>query len=661
MTTNMKTINKLLFGALAVIGLSISSCAKWLDVNTDPENPTAETSTYDGLLGNVEFYTNSAHQFADWRTGQSMGDWTGCYGRGNYANASYWLPSSGWVTTSYQWWFVGAYVNIPQLIEKAEAAEAWHYAAAARVIKAYGFMLMTDLYGEMPYEEAASQDPSITAPKYANGKTIYLGCLNDIDEALKLFDKDQNTAAAALAVGDWWMNGNVAMWKKFANFLKARWILKLSKKANGKYTDGKYDEDAILTALNNSFASSTENVVIHHTDNNSTTHDHLGWDEPVDYSPLYSVCGMNWGYLPTKMLYDNLTNFAGLGIEDPRADHILTWREASVPKEWVEDENLDAPDYSFAIDPDSGLKWQIAKNGGVYKDADGNKKQNYKSGWWRGLGVNLSEPIFSQKGPLRSYVDKNGYWYCDSDNPVRMADTVYVEMTSSSKGYAGNKDLLYRRSAKGPAKAYSGSFYTRVSSPTYLGTFAEACFIKAEVLFKKGDKVGAFDAYKAGIEASINQMDEQLKAWVAEDASLKDCPSFRPMEQDVIDNYLTNGIGTAADLTIARILTQKRLHLMYSIEVWNDMRRYDFAEDKFLNWHIAADHFVSTDALKAIPEGKFLRRWMQCSHELNYNSDNLKAIAEDVKEYGENINLTRDQWNNADDVWTVNVWWDSDK
>ena len=27
----------------------------------------------------------------------------------------------------------------------------------------------------------------------------------------------------------------------------------------------------------------------------------------------------------TKMLYDNLTNFAGSGIEDPRADKILPW------------------------------------------------------------------------------------------------------------------------------------------------------------------------------------------------------------------------------------------------------------------------------------------------------------------------------------------------
>ncbi|MBR5384771.1 MAG: SusD/RagB family nutrient-binding outer membrane lipoprotein [Bacteroidales bacterium] len=619
----MKTINKILLCGLAVMGVTLSSCSNWLDVNVDPENPTAETSTYDGLLGNVEFYTNSAHQFADWRTGQTTGDWTGCSGRGNYANSSFWLPANAWVTTSYQWWFVGAYVNIPQLIEKAEAAEAWHYAAVARVIKAYGFMLMTDLYGEMPYEEAAGTDPSITAPKYATGKTIFLGCLNDIDDALKLFDKEQSTAAASLAVGDWWMNGDVGMWKKFANFLKARWILKLSKKQAGSYLDGKYDEDAILAALNASFGEG-ENSVIHHLDGNSTTHDHLGWDEPVDYSPLYSVCGMNWGYLATKMLYDNLTNFDGLGVEDPRADHMLPWREATSPRT-----------DGITLDPVTGTKWT---ENGV---------------WYRGLGVDLSQPIFSQNGPLRSYKDNDGAWYIDTQTEARKGDTLYVEMTSSSKGYDGNKDLLFRRGGK----AISGSFYTRVSSPTYLGTYAEACFIKAEVLFKKHDQTGAFNAYKEGVKASIALMNEQLKLWVAEDITLNDCPSFKPMDQADIDNYINNGIGTAADLTLARILTQKRLHLMHSIEVWNDMRRYDFSEDMFLNWHIAADYYVNTSALKAIPEGKHLRRWRQCSHELNYNSENLKAIGLEVP----GADTTLDQWNNADDVWTIPVWWDSDQ
>jgi hypothetical protein len=134
-------------GALMTL---FSGCSDWLDVNVDPENPTAGNATYDSRLAHIEFYTNSATQFAAWRSSMSMGDWTRYYDGGTYWNMSYWSPQTGAVTTPYQWWFCGAAVNIPFLIDKATAAEAWHYVGAARVIRAYGFMLMTDLYGEMP-------------------------------------------------------------------------------------------------------------------------------------------------------------------------------------------------------------------------------------------------------------------------------------------------------------------------------------------------------------------------------------------------------------------------------------------------------------------------------------------------------------------------------
>ena len=61
--------------------------------------------------------------------------------------------------------------------------------------------------------------------------------------------------------------------------------------------------------------------------------------------------------------------------------------------------------------------------------------------------------------------------------------------------------------------------------------------------------------------------------------------------------------------------------------------------------------------MKAIPEGKQFRRWMQCSHERNYNADNLQAIGSEVP--GANMSLKL--WNAADDVWTIPVWWDSDQ
>ena len=614
----MKILKTILLSGVGLVGLTLSSCDSWLNVNEDPENPTSDTAPYQSRLAHIEFYTNSANQFAAWRSSMSMGDWTRYYDGGTYWNMSLWYPTSSIVTTSYQWWFCGAACNVDDMYQKAMNAEAWHYAGVAKIINAYGFMLMADIYGEMPYTQACGQ---YALPEYDNGKTIYLGCLKDIDEGLELLAKTQGTGLPTLSEGDSWNNGDVDKWIRLGNLLKARYCLKLSKKQPGSYSEGKYDVDAILAALAKGPQSNSDNTVVWHTDDNSATHDNLGWDEPVDYSPLYSVCGMNGGYMVTKMLYDNLTNFAGYGVEDPRADRIIPWALSKKSDKAVKE-----------------IKW------------DGN--------WRRSLGVDMTSdacPNF-QGGPLRAGYGESGWWI-DSEEPSRLGDTFYVECTSTSKGYAAASDLLYRRNNKYDNSKESGSFYTRVSSPTYIGTYSEACFIKAEVLFNKGDKSGAYEAYKEGIKASMEQMNVSLQSWVSGDQNLADCPSFRPMSQSEMDNFLANGIGTSGNLTLGKILTQKRIALHFSVEIWNDMRRYDFNPEYFLGWAVPAYHSQVVKATQAIPDGKQFRRWIQCSHELNYNSKNLHAIGNQVP----GADMAREQWNAAEDAWTINVWWDSDQ
>lgn len=620
----MKLIKTILLSGALTAALSLVSCAEWLDVNTDPENPTLESAEYQLELAHCEFYTNSAQQFAAWRSSMAMGDWTRNSDLGShYWKMSYWAPVDNITTTPYQWFLVGAGATLKDMYAKAMAAENWHYAGVAKVLLAYGYMLMTDLYGEMPYTQGLSES---AIPEYDNGKTIYLGCLTDIDEAIDLLSRNIDAKLPSLAVGDFWNNGDVNKWSKLANLLKARWINKLIKKGEGSYLEGKYDRQTILDCLSKAMTSNADNTVINHTDDNGTTHDDLGWNEPVDYSPLFSVCGGNSGYIATKMLYDNLTNFAGLGVEDPRADHILPWAKSKKSEAAVKE-----------------IKW------------------NENGTWRRTLGVDLSSNIFSTGGPLRSsYSADKGGWYINTTSDARLGDTVYVESTSRAKGWNANKDLLYRRSGDGSEE--SGSFYSRVSAPTYVGTYAEACFIKAEVLFNSGDKSGAYTAYKEGVKASIELMNEKLKVWVNEDASLASCPSFTPIDQADIDNFLANGIGSAGDLTLGRILTQKRIALLFSVEIWNDMRRYDFNKEYFLGWSIAAYHDVNADASSAIPAGQYFRRWRQCSHELNYNTDNLQAIGNEVP--GADMSFVKNGkacWNLKPDVWTINVWWDSDQ
>lgn len=610
---------------MGAAALGLTSCNDWLDVNTNPNIPTAEAALYNQRLAHIQFYTNDAYMFASWRNGMACGDWTRNFGGGTYFNMSVLYPTASIVTTPYQWWFVGAYANVPDMIAKANAAGNKQYEGVGYLIKAYGNMLMTDLYGEMPYTEAVGSN---ALPAYDTGRTIFMGCVADIDKAIEILESSTNQAAEhpelpTLASNDSWNSGDINKWIKLAHFMKARFLLHLSKKSQGSYLDGKYDPETILAELDKAIQSNADNTVIYHTDNNSTSHDVLGWDEPVDYSGLYSVCGMNSGYMPTKMLYDNLTNFAGCGIEDPRADKILPWA--------VSRKSDNTP---------SEIKW----NGE----------------WRRSMGVDLGSNINNEAGPIRASWDKTKQgFYIDSDNDARLGDTIYVEGTSSSKGYAKNPDLYYYRGGTTqPNSRESGTFYTRVSSPTYVGTYAEACFIRAEVLFNLGRKAEAFDAYKKGVKASMEMMNVKLAQWCSEDENLKKCPSFTEMTAEDINNYVENGLGTAGDITLGKIMTQKRIALLYSMEVWNDMRRYDYNPEVFLNYVTPAYHKISVSAMKAIPEGKYFRRWQQCSHELNYNSKNLQAIGNDVP--GANMEFDGG-WNKADDVWTIPVWWDSDQ
>ncbi len=604
----------------------MSSCSQWLDINRNPNTPDSSFPSYSQRLAHIEFYTNSAQQFSNYRSNIGIGDVIRKSNNYQYWNA-YWRFDEGISTTSYQWWFVGAACNLADMISSAEAAEAWHYVGVAKVIWAYGMMLMTDLYGEMPYDEAVGQSAT---PVYNDGKEIYLGCLSSLEEGLEYLRKPQGPKADPLSVGDYWGGGDVQKWIRFANLLKARYGVKLSKKAAGPLAEGKYDDKAILDALSEGPQSIADNIVIYHTDDNGTTHDALGWDEPVDYSPLYSVVGMNGGIYWTAMQYENLTNFGGYGVEDPRARAILPWQVS---------EKTPGVDYDAL-----GVKWE--------------------GQWRRTIGVDMSSNIIAQGGPLRSSFgtekDKTGKrWYVETENAARLGDTLYVETTSSSKGYAHNSDLLYRRDGT-DASRESGSFYSRVSAPSYVGTYAEACFIKAEVLFNKGDKSAAYDAYKAGIRASMEQMNISLRGWVAGDASLASCPSFREISETEIKDFIDNGIGTADQLTLGHIMTQKRIAMMFSVESFNDIRRYDYNPEIFFNWHKPAHWALDADAQRTMPAGREYRRWQQCSHEYNYNATNLKAIGEKVKRYDPNVVLDGSKsWATQNDIWSIHVWWDT--
>ena len=222
--------------------------------------------------------------------------------------------------------------------------------------------------------------------------------------------------------------------------------------------------------------------------------------------------------------------------------------------------------------------------------------------------------------------------------------------------------MLFRMYATNDASALSGVFHTRASSPTAMASYAEACFIKAEVLFRQGDKPGAYTAYKEGVKANIEFVNDQLNTWITEDATLASCPSFTPMKQADIDNFLNNGLGAAADITLGKIMTQKQTAMLFTLEQWNDMRRLDYNTEYFLNWNKPYEYRNTPTYWTYVPQDKYPRRWKQASYETDFNFENLKAIGSEVPGALDlPVGVGEGAWYNSDQIWTLPIWWDSNQ
>ena len=613
----MKYIKSILAVLLCVV--TLVSCSEWLDVNTNPETPTSSSATIETRLPWIEYYVLLTDAVAGFRTTMQCGDWTRtATNGGNYFYSSYWNPVNGICTTPYQQLFVGGLCNNEDLYNKAMEQGAYHFAAVSKMFNAIGYMIMTDLYGEMPYTAACGESAT---PTYDNGKTIYLGCLKELDEAIELFGRAQEAGAPSLATCDWWNNGNIDKWTKLAYLLKARYGVKLSKKANGSLSEGKYDPETILAALAKGPQSINDDTAVDFLDEGTSFRVAI-YGDPSDINGYYSVLGMNAGYMVTDAFVKNFTNFDGKGIEDPRADKHIPW-QYSIKGE-------DTPDHV-----------------------------KYVGNWRRSIGVDMTSPAspVGKSGPIRSNYDASGNkgWWINSNDVTRLGDTLYVEATCGSTGYGKEPDLFFRRVSGNDRSRESGSFYARATTPQYMGSYCEACFIKAEVLFNQGKKAEAFNAYKEGVKANFDMMNKVLATYTGKNPAYAECPSFTVMSDAEISNYMNNALGTEANLTLGKIMTQKKMALVFSLQIWNDMRRYDYNPEVFFNWQVAYNYAVTAATNKVIPEGKQWRRWRQCSHELNYNSTNLHAIGAEVP----GADMTLPLWNNAQDVWTIPVWWDS--
>ncbi|MGD1889572.1 MAG: SusD/RagB family nutrient-binding outer membrane lipoprotein [Cyclobacteriaceae bacterium] len=94
--------------------------------------------------------------------------------------------------------------------------------AVARIIKAWSFHNLTDIWGDIPYSEALLESANVT-PTYDPQEEIYTDLINELDEAWSQIDE-----GAGSIEGDLILSGDMAKWKLFAQSLRLRLGMRLT-------------------------------------------------------------------------------------------------------------------------------------------------------------------------------------------------------------------------------------------------------------------------------------------------------------------------------------------------------------------------------------------------------------------------------------------------
>ena len=200
-------MKKILYSILSLILiLGATSCENWLDVNTNPDTPSNNSASVEIRLPWIQHYYMYAYGSASVRTNAACQIITNTAKDNHISRMATWDPWQDMNITPYQQWFVGAANNIPDLINKAEETGAYHYKAAALVLKSMGYIMMADLFGEIPYTEAIGES---FAPAHDRGEVVYEGCLADLETAIQIFSAPQENGATPLSAGDTWNGGDV--------------------------------------------------------------------------------------------------------------------------------------------------------------------------------------------------------------------------------------------------------------------------------------------------------------------------------------------------------------------------------------------------------------------------------------------------------------------
>ncbi len=221
--------------ALALVFGFVISCKDLDELNINPNAVDPEVADLNFLMPTV---TISLGQTV---TGIGFGDISGIMQHTQKTGWASGYNNYDWDVLSHSW---NGYYSLlstnDDYFKKAVENGYELHEGVARIIRAYTFGLITDIWGDAPYKDAlkVKKGPDYYKPVFDPQKDIYMGILADLDTANVLLSKSASEYKNVVGKQDVLYNGNPAKWQKFANSLALRYYMRLQAKEPQIAKDG---------------------------------------------------------------------------------------------------------------------------------------------------------------------------------------------------------------------------------------------------------------------------------------------------------------------------------------------------------------------------------------------------------------------------------------
>lgn len=223
----MKKIKYSILKYAMVLGLAttpfvITSCRQELDINVDPNKPA--TAPITSLLSASQVGLGYIIGGEATRIPASVMQHYAGHRAQPLEYAQYNITSS---STEGAWTYLyDVLMDLKEVENKGNESGQQVYVGVSKLLQAYTFSVLTDLYGDIPFSEAL-QSMKNPKPAYDKQESIYPKLLTMIDEGIASVQSGNGSLSST---ADVIYNGNTAKWVKFGNSLKLRLLNHLSKK-----------------------------------------------------------------------------------------------------------------------------------------------------------------------------------------------------------------------------------------------------------------------------------------------------------------------------------------------------------------------------------------------------------------------------------------------